>query len=303
MTKPTPKPAVNRPRKVARKRKSDASSVPPYAAGSESAQPINVTEFTDNMTQAAKLWRQMSEELAQGWMKDPVISVGHSDTMIIGETFATLLSRLAANPRQIYSTQVGLMKDHLNLWHQTTYRLLGKPLDVESEVISDRRFRDDAWSESTYFDFLRRSYLINAQWMQNTLDKVEGLDKHTTNKLNFFLRQYVDALAPSNFLFTNPEVLRTMLASNGKNLVDGFENMLEDIRRGHGKLRISMSDENAFELGKNIAATPGSVVYEKDLMQLIQYEPSTPKVYSVPLLIILLAFLAPVLCLKFIFIN
>ncbi|MEO7762186.1 MAG: class I poly(R)-hydroxyalkanoic acid synthase, partial [Casimicrobiaceae bacterium] len=150
---------------------------------------------------------------------------------------------------------------------------------------TDRRFRHEDWQEHFLFDYVKQSYLIAARWMHKTVAEVEGLDPNTAKKVDFFTRQYIDAMAPSNFVLTNPEVLHETVKSGGENLVKGLKNLLGDIERGNGQLKISMTDSKAFELGVNIATTPGKVVYQNDLMQLIQYEPTTKKVYKNPLLI------------------
>jgi len=182
---------------------------------------------------------------------------------------------------------MGFAADHFALWHRMSARMLGKPYTPYIDASpKDRRFKDAAWNDSTIFDFIKQSYLINAQWLERAVGSVKGLDSHMQRKVNFFARQLIDALSPSNFLMFNPEVMRTTLETNGDNLVKGLENLLGDLARGDGKLRISMTDERAFELGKNIASTPGKVVFENDLMQLIQYAPSTDTVHEVPLLVI-----------------
>ena len=150
----------------------------------------------------------------------------------------------------------------------------------------DKRFKHEDWHEHFLFDYIKQSYLITARWMHDQVASVEGLDEQTKKKVDFFTRQYIDALAPSNFALTNPEVFRETVASGGQNLVKGLNNLLDDIERGGGQLRISMTDAKAFELGVNIATTPGKVVFQNELMQLIQYEPSTKKVWKRPLLII-----------------
>jgi polyhydroxyalkanoate synthase len=150
----------------------------------------------------------------------------------------------------------------------------------------DRRFKDAAWQDNQLFDFIKQSYLLTARWMQNTVSEVEGLDGKTAQKIDFYTRQFVDAMAPSNFVMTNPEVLRTTIESRGENLVKGLQHLLTDLERGKGKLSISMTDYDAFEVGKNIAVTPGKVVFQNDLLQLIQYTPTTAKVAKRPLLII-----------------
>src|SRR6185312_610776 len=136
------------------------------------------------------------------------------------------------------------------------------------------------------FDYIKQSYLIAARHIQGAVAQVEGLPQESEKKVAFFTRQYVDALSPSNFVMTNPQVLRETLNTGGQNLVRGLNNLLADIEKGHGELRISMTDESAFKLGKNVATTPGKVVFQNDLMQLIQYQPATAEAYRRPLLII-----------------
>jgi polyhydroxyalkanoate synthase len=190
------------------------------------------------------------------------------------------------DPNKMAQSQLNLTRDHLKLWQWWTDQMLGKTASptVQSNP-KDRRFADDGWNSSV-FDFIKQNYLINARWLQDMVHNIDGLDAHTAHKLSFFTRQFIDAMAPSNFVFTNPEVMRTMIDSNGDSVVSGLTHLLKDIEKGGGDLRISMTDENAFTLGENIAATPGQVVYENDLMQLIQYVPTTKTVYKTPLLLI-----------------
>ena len=150
----------------------------------------------------------------------------------------------------------------------------------------DRRFRDKAWTDNTLFDFIKQSYLLTARWLQETVKQVDGIDERTARKVDFYTRQFVDAIAPSNFLMTNPEVLRATIESRGENLLNGLKNLLDDLERGKGRLAIKMTDMAAFRIGENIAVTPGKVVYQNDLLQLIQYEPTTATVKRRPLLII-----------------
>jgi poly[(R)-3-hydroxyalkanoate] polymerase subunit PhaC len=150
----------------------------------------------------------------------------------------------------------------------------------------DRRFKDAAWQDNQLFDFVKQSYLLTARWLQSTVQSVEGLEDKTARKIDFYTRQFVDAMAPSNFVLTNPEVLRATMESGGENLVKGLQNLLDDLERGKGQLKIRMTDLEAFEVGQNIAVTPGKVIYQNDLIQLIQYAPTTKEVAKRPLLII-----------------
>ena len=156
---------------------------------------------------------------------------------------------------------------------------LGFPVDGDlAPAKNDHRFRDDAWSQNPVFKFVKQAYLLAARSLYTTVAGVDGLDAKTAAKVEFFTRQTLDALAPTNFLLTNPEVQREFLQTGGLSLLRGLRNLLNDVERGNGNLRISMVDGDAFELGKNIAVTPGKVVFETPMMQLLQYQPSTAKV-------------------------
>lgn len=214
-----------------------------------------------------------------------------SDTTLdpsnIGSAFLEMTAHLMADPGKLVQAQMNLWQDYMNLWQSTTRRMLGEPAEPVIEPESgDRRFKDADWNENQLFDFIKQSYLLSARWMQSTVGDVEGMDAKTAKKVDFYTRQFVDAMAPSNFVMTNPEVLRATMDSGGENLVRGLENLLEDLERGKGRLAIKMTDTDAFELGRDIAVTPGKVVFQTDLMQLIQYTPTTDKVCKRPLLII-----------------
>ncbi|HLW26234.1 MAG TPA: class I poly(R)-hydroxyalkanoic acid synthase, partial [Kiloniellales bacterium] len=209
------------------------------------------------------------------------------DPLNIGSAFMEMTARLMADPVRLMQAQAELWQDYVRLWQATSLRMMGQPTEpvVEPER-GDRRFRDPAWEESHLFDYIKQSYLLSARWLQAQVREVEGLDPQTARKLDFYTRQFTDALSPSNFLMTNPEVLRATLESGGENLIKGLQNLLDDLERGKGQLQISMTDPKAFEVGGNLALTPGKVIYQNDLIQLLQYNPRTEKVYKRPLLII-----------------
>ncbi|HEX6960110.1 MAG TPA: class I poly(R)-hydroxyalkanoic acid synthase [Ferrovibrio sp.] len=209
------------------------------------------------------------------------------DPLNISKAFADMAARLMAEPDKLIEAQMKLWRDYAALWANAADRFMGKeaPPLVQPEK-GDKRFKDPAWQESAVFDYIKQSYLLTARWMQQTVGGVEGVDPKIAKKVDFYTRQFVDAMAPSNFLLTNPEVLRTTVESNGENLVKGLQNLLDDLERGKGRLNIKMVDSKAFTVGGNIAVTPGKVIYQNDLMQLIQYEPATKEVYKRPLLIV-----------------
>ena len=209
------------------------------------------------------------------------------DPLNLGSAFLEMTARLMANPARLMQAQIGFWQDYLTLWQNTARRMMGeKAPAVIEEPKTDRRFKDDAWRENEVFDFIRQSYLLSARFFTNMVQTTEGLEPKTAQKVDFYTRQFVDAMSPSNFLLTNPEVLRRTAETGGENLLKGLSNLLADLERGKGQLRIRMTDETKFKVGENIAVTPGKVIFRNDLMELIQYQPTTEKVLKRPLLII-----------------
>ncbi|WP_353210564.1 class I poly(R)-hydroxyalkanoic acid synthase [Rhodovarius sp.] len=208
------------------------------------------------------------------------------DPLNIGHAFMEMTARMMANPAQLVQAQIGFWQDYLTLWSNTARRMMGgdAPAVIE-EPRGDRRFKDDAWRENEVFDFIRQSYLLSSRYFTSVVQGTEGLDAKTAQKVDFYTRQFVDAMSPANFVMTNPEVLRRTAETGGANLLKGLTNLLSDLERGKGKLRIRMTDDSKFKVGENIAVTPGKVVFQNDLMQLIQYAPTTETVYKRPLVI------------------
>ena len=210
-----------------------------------------------------------------------------ADELGIGKAFLELAAQMMANPVRLAESQMNLWWDYMSLWQSSLMKMMGAPASpVATPAKTDKRFRHEDWEQHFLFDYIKQSYLITARWLHDQVANVEGLDDKTKKKVDFYTRQYIDAFSPSNFALTNPEVFRATVASGGQNLVKGLNNLLDDIERGNGKLRISMTDAKAFELGVNIATTPGKVVYRNALIELIQYAPSTPKTFKRPVLII-----------------
>ncbi len=245
----------------------------------------NSVEWSKTMTEIA----EKSQRIVSDWLERQAEN-GTSptlDPLNIGGAFLEMTARMMTDPAKLVRAQMNLWHDYMNLWQSTTRRMLGDATDpAVTPERGDRRFSDPAWDENQLFDFIKQSYLLSARWMQSTVSTVEGMDEKTAKKVDFYTRQFVDAMAPSNFIMTNPEVLRTTLESGGENLLKGLSNLLGDLERGKGKLDIKMTDYEAFEVGENIAVTPGKVVYQNDLIQLLQYTPTTEKVFKRPLLII-----------------
>src|SRR5712692_4701772 len=249
----------------------------------------------DALPDPTELSRQMAEiaEKSQRLVADFLSrqgggeAIGLSNPMAIGAAFLEMTARMMSDPARLVEAQALLWNDYIRLWQRTAERFLGGDAEPVIETPpEDRRFRDQAWSDNTLFDFIKQSYLMTASWVQGTVKNVEGLDEHTARKVDFFTRQFVDAMAPSNFVMTNPEVLRATIESRGENLVNGLKNLLADLKRVEGRLAIKMTDMQAFRIGENIAVSPGKVVYQNDLLQLIQYQPTTETVKRRPLMII-----------------
>ncbi|MBE9606512.1 class I poly(R)-hydroxyalkanoic acid synthase [Acetobacteraceae bacterium H6797] len=209
------------------------------------------------------------------------------DPLNIGGAFMEMTAKLMANPARIVEAQFGFWQDYITLWQNTARRMMGDPVKpVISEDPKDKRFKDDAWRENEVFDFIKQSYLLSANYITTLARSADDLDSKTAQKVDFYTRQFVDAMSPSNFLMTNPEVLRRTAETGGENLLRGLQNLLGDLERGRGKLKIRMVDDSKFTIGENIAVTPGKVVYQNELMQLIQYSPTTETVLKTPLLIL-----------------
>ena len=230
---------------------------------------------------------ERSQRIVADFLKRQADTPGEADPLHIGNAFLDMTSRLMANPARLVQAQIGFWQDYLTLWQHTARRIMGEPApDVIAEDQKDKRFKHEAWRDNEVFDFIRQSYLLSARYMQRLVHDAEGLDEKTAQKVDFYTRQFVDAMSPTNFAVTNPEVLRRTAETGGENLLKGLSNLLTDLERGQGNLRIRMTDESKFKVGENIAVTPGKVVYQNDLMQLIQYTPTTEKVLKRPLLIL-----------------
>ena len=191
------------------------------------------------------------------------------------------------DPAKFAAAQGELFKSYADLWGRSVRRFLGEQVEpvVEPEP-GDNRFKDPDWSNGQFFDFWKQAYLITARWAEDLTRNTEGVDEKTRKKALFYLNQMLAALSPSNFPLTNPEVIRTTLATNAGNLVQGMAHFVQDLEQSKDLLRISQTDLSAFEIGRNLAVTAGKVVFQNDLIQLIQYAPATEEVYERPLLIV-----------------
>ncbi len=241
----------------------------------------------DQLTQAIGNIAGQSHTIMENFLKSsPPVDTANMDPMGVGKAFMELTAAMMANPQKLVDAQMAAWNAYTNLWFGTAARMMGGGNTAEPPAPdTDRRFRHEAWSSNPFFDFIKQSYLVAGETIQNAVASTEGLDEKTARKVHFYTKQFVDAMSPTNFALTNPEVLEATVASGGENLLRGLRNFTEDFDAKKGRLRTRMTDERAFELGKNVATTPGKVIFQNKLMQLIQYLPATSQVKRRPLLV------------------
>ncbi|SHO61570.1 polyhydroxyalkanoate synthase [Pseudoxanthobacter soli DSM 19599] len=209
------------------------------------------------------------------------------DIAEVMKTIGQISEYWLSDPQRAVEAQARLWSGYMDLWDQSLRRMMGERSRPAAEPDQrDRRFRDPEWSENQFFDFLKQAYLITTRWADSLVEGADGLDGHTRQKAAFYIRQIANAISPSNFVLTNPELLRETVSSNGENLVRGMKMLAEDIREGKGDLKLRQTDTTKFKVGENLAVTPGKVIAENALRQLIQYSPTTETVRKRPLLIV-----------------
>jgi polyhydroxyalkanoate synthase len=251
----------------------------------KSGDAANAEEFSRAMANYAERSQRILNAFYERQAKDGGFQI--PDPAVISKAFFDVGAKLMSDPAKLMETQAQLFQGYAKLWEQTAKRLAGEAAEpVVTPSKDDRRFKDKAWEEQALYDTSKQAYLLSANWIQQTVRDVDGLDEKTREKAEFYTRQFVDAMAPTNFAATNPKVLERTIDTKGENLVRGLDHLLQDLEAGEGQLRISMTDADAFKLGENVGSSPGKVVYQNDLMQLLQYEASTEKVAKAPLLIV-----------------
>src|SRR5215210_1343369 len=240
----------------------------------------NMAQFVEEAGKAAAAYLKPLEERRA----TPALSEDVGDMV---KTLGRVAEHWLVNPRKAVEAQSQLGVKFMDLWVSTLKRMQGdEPKPVAQPEPKDNRFRDPEWSENPVFDFLKQAYLITTQWAENLVEEADGIDERTRNKADFYLRQLSSALSPSNFIATNPELIRETLKQNGANLVRGMRMLAEDIEAGKGELKMRQTDPSRFQIGVNVANTPGKVVFRNDLIELIQYAPTTEAVLRRPLLIV-----------------
>ena len=233
---------------------------------------------------AAQIARHIAErpELAKKQAETQVTPIDQ-----VAKTLGAVAQSYMADPQKLMEAQTQLWNSYSQLWQNAWSKALGTPTEpVAAPARNDKRFKDKDWQENTVFDFLKQFYLISTNWAQDFVKNADGLDEHTRLKARFYVEQIANAFSPSNFPVSNPEILRATLATNGANLIEGLKHLQQDMSSPDGRLRIKQSDTSAFEIGKNIAMTPGKVVFRNDTFELIQYSPAVARTYEIPLLIV-----------------
>ncbi|MEN9501788.1 MAG: class poly(R)-hydroxyalkanoic acid synthase [Pseudomonadota bacterium] len=247
--------------------------------------PINALGFASVAKELQENFKQV-EEIMSGFAKSyENISV---DPFNLKDAYSEWLEALAKNPQKVFETNMAYWQKSMELGQKALMGFMSGQVSepIIKEPKSDRRFSHEDWANKPIFDVIKQSYLLASDWTRQLLASAEGMDERTAERVKFFTERALDAMSPTNFAMTNPAVIEKIRATNGANLVHGLKNMLEDLEAGKGQLRIRMTDASAFKLGENIAATPGKVVFQNRMFQLIEYTPTTENVLKRPLLIV-----------------
>jgi polyhydroxyalkanoate synthase len=276
---------MNKPEKPTvqtKPRENETGQKPERVTGEKKANAGAIETLTDITNRSANLFHVYSEKISN----DDGYQV--IDPKMVSATFQEFVQEAAMNPAPIITEQLSFCADLAFLWQRTSMRaIFNTPVEpVIAPAKQDKRFKNEAWTENWYFDYVKQHYLLLSRCIESSVRTVKGVDAHTHHKAQFYTRQFVNALSPTNFVLTNPSVLNATVETRGANLLNGLRNLVEDLERGAGRLSLKMSDLSAFKFGDNIASSPGKVVFQNELMQLIQYAPSTPMVHRRPLLIV-----------------
>lgn len=208
------------------------------------------------------------------------------DPFHVAPALNEVMTRLAAQPDRLMRAQADLFSRYMDLWQSAARRVAGETVEpVVSPAPGDKRFNDPDWASNPMFDMMKQSYLLSSNWLNSLVAEVDGVDPATKRRVEFFTKMLTDAFSPSNFLMSNPAALREAVQTQGQSIVRGMENFAADLERGGGQLAISQTDLAKFKVGENVATAPGKVVYQNDILQLLQFDPTTETVCEIPLLI------------------
>jgi polyhydroxyalkanoate synthase len=243
-------------------------------------------EFTANMAKAAEKYQEFFALLMEK-QANHNNNMQAFDPMHMSGLFTKALGEVMKDPQKLAKHQLDLAGQYVKLWKNITDRMKDNSVaPLYQPAARDKRFKDDAWNANPFFDFMKQSYLLNSAWLQELVEDNETITGKDAQKLDFYVRQLNDALSPSNFVMTNPVVLKEALNSNGQTLLKGMENLLDDLKRSKHGFSVNSADLQHFAVGKNLAVTPGKVIFRNELIELIQYNPAGKTVFERPLLVI-----------------
>ncbi|MFS8181827.1 PHA/PHB synthase family protein [Pseudovibrio denitrificans] len=247
----------------------------------------NPEEFAKNLSEIAENGGKALAAYLEPREKGEAATGGTEELNAVVKTLAEVGNYWMKDPSRAIEAQTKLWSGYMNIWNSTLKRMAGEDSEpIVAPSNADKRFKDSQWDDNNFFDFIKQMYLQTSNWAEELVEGAEDLDDHTRHKAGFYVKQISNAMSPSNFILTNPELLRETMSSNGSNLVKGMKLLAEDIKAGHGDLRIRQTDPDKFEVGVNVAVTPGKIVEQNDVCQLIQYTPTTETVLKRPLLIV-----------------
>jgi len=254
----------------------DPASIEPYIVKDPEEMALNFARMLENLGKAASAW------IAPRESGEKVDTIAEPVTDVV-KTLSQVSEYWLSDPTRAFQAQTHLLGSYINIWTNSLNKLNGHAAPAPSKP--DKRFSDKDWTDNPFFDFLRQTYLVTSDWAEKLVDDAQGLDDHTRHKANFYVKQITAALSPANFITTNPQLYRETVASNGANLVKGMKMLAEDIAAGHGDLKLRQTDMSKFAIGENMALTPGKVIGQSDVCQVIQYAATTKDVLKRPLLI------------------
>lgn len=257
------------------------STVEQYLVKDPERFALNMARMIEQAGKAASAWAEPREK---GEVRDHVAE----PVVDMVKTFSKLSEYWLSDPQRALEAQTRLFSGYMTVWANSIQRIGAGGQDTDDAVKpegGDKRFQDPEWGRNAFFDFLKQAYLVTSRWAAELVEHADGLDEHTRHKASFYVKQVSNAISPSNFILTNPELFRETIASNGENLVRGMKMLAEDIAAGKGDLKLRQADYSPFEIGKNLAMTPGKVVGRSDVAEILQYDPATETVLKRPLLI------------------
>ena len=244
----------------------------------------HLDRLTENLKKVESLTTRLMEVMSRKTSHNPGLNA--PDQELFARAATAYWSGALQNPAKLLEHQIEFWGKSVKHFAEAQQALAqGKLTAPEDPGPSDRRFTNPLWDSHPYFNFVKQQYLINAEAIRQAVDSVEGMEEREKRRLSYFARQIVDMMSPTNYLATNPDALERALETEGQSLVQGLENLIADLEANDGELVVRLADEKAFEVGGNIATSPGEVVYRNRMMELIQYKPATETVHEIPIVL------------------